>query len=497
MLTAPPPGLKRTFLGQLEGEHARALRVLLIEDNEAVRDACSVIVSSFGLMTEVAGSLAEARRALHAGCVDIVLLDLNLRDECGLKLVEEIKRIHPRASIILMTAYATVSSAVEGLRNGVSDYIEKPFTVEELRAVLERAACRPMFDVEARRLDEDLHKGRAKGILTARSPMMSKVRRIIARVAFIQHPILILGESGTGKEYVARSIHASGPGVSDPFRKVDCGSSLNLVERGLFGDMTNACWAKNEDMGLPRSPSSGTLFLKDIDALPLDLQDRLLAVLSDGRFPTNDPTASLSPLCLRILAGTSRELSAMVETREFRKELFNRLNMINIRIPPLRERREDIPVIVASVLNAVRHESGHAYRLADDAMTLLMEHDWPGNVRELERSLRYACALSSGLLLHAGDFPIVDRGENEQKVQDNTLQTGERCAFCRGDSQSQPSTTLSIAEMERNAIITTLRQVKGDKLHAAKLLGIGKTTLYRKLGEYRISDPEGVKNLFP
>ena len=489
MLTAPPRGLKRTFLGQLEGNPVRALRILLIEDNEAVREACSAIVSSFGLITEAVGSLAEARRALHAGYVDIVLLDLNLRDESGLILVEEIKRIHPRASIIMMTAYATVSSAVEGLRKGVSDYIEKPFTVEELRAVLERAACRPLFDVEAQRLDEDLHKGRAKGILTARSPMMSKVRRIIARVAFIQHPILILGEAGTGKEYVARSIHASGPGVADPFIKVDCGGSLNLVERDLFGEMPNACFAKKEDLGLLHSPSSGTLFLKDIDALPLDLQDRLLVVLSDGRLPTTDSATASSPLCLRILAGTSRELSAMVEAREFRKELFNRLNMINIRIPPLRERSEDIPVIVASVLDAVRHESGHSYRLADDAMALLMEHDWPGNVRELERSLRYACALSSGLVLHAGDFPIVDRGESEQRAQDSTLRSGERCAFCRGDSQSQSSMTLSIAEMERNAIITTLRQVKGDKLHAAKLLGIGKTTLYRKLGEYRISDP--------
>lgn len=483
----PPSSLERTFLPQSDNQHEQALRLLLIEDNDAVREACCAITTSLGYIAEPAGTLAEARCALRSGCIDIVLLDLNLRDQSGLILLEEIKLLHPRASIIMMTAYATVNSAVQGLRKGVSDYIEKPFTVEELRTSLERAARRPIFDAEARRLDESLHKGRAKGALTARSVAMSKVRRTVARVAFITHPVLIIGEPGTGKEYIARSIHDSGPGVTGSFRIVDCGRTLDAVERDLFDRLIKGSEPTTDGMQPLGTPRPETLFLKDINVLPLDLQDQLLATLSNDSRSVGQCLSNYS--CPRILAGTSRDLSAMVEAREFRRELFNRLNMINIRIPALRDRREDIPMIAASVFETIRQEGGYSYRLADDAMALLMEHDWPGNVRELERSLRYASALSSDLLLRAGDFPILNVSEQQDREEKSTEKADEGCTLCCCDFESQFSNPLSLAEMERRAIITTLRRVKGDKLHAAKLLGIGKTTLYRKLREYRIADP--------
>lgn len=471
--------------------HLKELRVLLIEDNRPVRDACAAVSTSFGFSTEVAGSIAEARAALHRGPVDIVLLDLNLGDQSGLSLVDEIKCFHPRATIVVMTAYATVRSAIVGLRNGVSDYLEKPFTVDELKTALGRAACRPIFDAEARRLNEEFRKSRTREkVLITRSPAMSKIYRTITRVAFTANPVLILGDRGTGKEYVARAIHQNGPKGAEPFRVVDCGTSdAATLEHELFGDIADPL-ASDKRVDLRRLRSApGTLFLKGVGALPLYLQDRLLDVL---RGCTNGSPNLATPTSFRarLLAGSSRELSAMVEAGEFRKDLFNRLNITNIRIPPLRERREDIPLIILSVLDATSREDGQKYQFADDAIILLMSYDWPGDVRELEQALRYACALSSGLLLHACDFPMAVLPTKSEDDYDHMSHLTEYDSDLQGVGAS-PLRILPIVEMEKSAIIATLRQLKGDKLSAAKLLGIGKTTLYRKLKEHGISNDIG------
>ena len=475
------------------------LEVLIVDDDAPVRAACAEIAASLGFATHLGDSVGSAREVMARGPMDLLLLDLRLPGGGGLKLLEEVRAQRPETVVVVMTAFATVGSAVEAMRLGASDYLTKPFTLEELTAVLERAAQRRTFDLESRTLREKLRTGQGMGILVGRSPAMEKLYRILSKVAYTSHPVLILGESGTGKELIARSIHSNGPNANRPFIPVDCGSLVpTLVESELFGHVKGAFTGANRTKtGLLAAADGGTVFLDEIGELPLDLQAKLLRALQEKEVRPVGATQSV-PIQARILAATNRDLASMVETGRFRKDLYFRLNVVNIRVPPLRERRSDIPLLAAHVLERMRRENGMNYTFADDALRLLTEYDWPGNVRELEHAIERACALSSGPVLHLGDFPT--------QLQDHRLHTMARVENVSPDERfpglarpfagapgasGQPAVT-SIAELEKQAILNTIRQLKGDKLMAAKLLGIGKTTLYRKLKEYGLGEDGGL-----
>jgi len=380
----------------------------------------------------------------------------------------------------------------------------------------EQVPCLVEVDAEARQLRERLRTGRGMGTLIGRSPAMEKIYRILSKVAFTNHPVLILGESGTGKELVARSIHLNGPHAGKPFVPVDCGSLVpTLIESELFGHVKGAfTGAEQAKTGLLASADGGTIFLDEIGELPLDLQAKLLRALQEKEVRPVGATHAV-PISARILAATNRDLAAMVETGRFRKDLFFRLNVVNLRIPPLRERKADIPLLAASVLERLGRDKKITYTFADDAMRLLMDYDWPGNVRELEHAIERAAALSSGPVLHLGDFPtqlqdarlhIEWRGATAlsalpaQPAGQSASQQTTAAVFSMGERAEttasgtpfsvMPSEVLSIAEMEKRAILNALHQLRGDKLMAARLLGIGKTTLYRKLKEYGLSVDE-------
>lgn len=492
--------------GTSPGTGMSTLHILIVEDDPPIQQACVAIAGGLGFATEVAGSIPAAHQALVRSIVDIVLLDLKLPGGGGLSLIEEIHRQHPAAVIVIMTAFATVTSAVEAMRVGASDYLTKPFTLEELTATIERAAQRRSFDAEARRLRERLRNGRGAGAIVGHSPPMEKLYRILSKVAFTHHPVLILGESGTGKELVARAIHLNGPHADKPFVPVDCGALVpTLIESELFGHIKGAfTGADRAQPGLLASAGEGTVFLDEIGELPLDLQAKLLRALQAKEAR---PVGAMQavPISARILAATNRNLAAMVESGHFRKDLYFRLNVVNLRIPALRERREDIPLLVAHILEHIRKEKGVQYSFANDAMHLLMEYDWPGNVRELEHALERACALSSGPVLHLGDFPTqlqdarmhLELASLEFPVPAPASMSGAFSSgptwppeqgSAGGGAESLPGEVLSIAELEKQAILHAVHQLKGDKLMAARLLGIGKTTLYRKLKEYGFAD---------
>jgi two-component system response regulator HydG len=449
---------------------APPLRVLVIEDDPPVRDACIEIARGMGFATTTADSLNSARAVLPQP-VDIVLLDVRLPGGDGLSLLDEIRTRHPSAIVVIMTAYATVDSAVEALRIGAGDYLAKPFTFDELTSTLERAAERRVFDLEARELRERLRTGRGQGRLTGRSPGMEKLYRILSKVAFTTHPVLIIGESGTGKSVVAQTIHLNGPRASEAFNIVECSAlTPDAIEAQIFG-------APGQPALLART---GTLFLDEVSDLPLVLQGRLLRALETRQLRCPAGSESV-PVTARLLASSARDLTQMVETGRFRKDLFYRLNVINLRIPPLRERKEDIPLLTASILEQLHGKYEAAYTIAQDALHLLVDYDWPGNVRELRHALERALALSSGPVLHLGDLPT--------QLQNARAELEHRHAM----AETEPALTVevrSIAEMERQAILTTLRHLNGDKLMAARLLGIGKTTLYRKLKEYGVTDED-------
>ncbi len=472
---------------------APGLHVLAVDDDDSMRRMCSEVAEAMGCVVVQAESVQAAQGILRFQKVDLLLLDLKLPGGGGLMLLEQVKRTYPETGVVVMTAFATVSSAVEAMRIGAGDYLTKPFAVEDLKAVIERAKQRVHFHQESRRLRERLRTNKGLGDLVGQSPEMEKLYRILSKVAFSTHPVLILGESGTGKEIVARAIHSNGPNAERPFVTVDCGSlSPGMMESELFGHVKGAFeGATRAKEGLLAAAQGGTVFLDEIGELPLELQGKLLRALQEKEVRPVGGTQGVA-ISARVLAATNRDLAAMVEQGRFRKDLYFRLNVVNLRIPPLRDRREDIHALALHFLEKKEREMGVVRSFSDDALRVMLEYDWPGNVRELEGAIERACALSSGPVLHMGDLPTQLQDFRMHRVAQRRPTELDEAALdgvlTAGFSGARKGGIVSIAEMEKHAILGTIRQLNGDKLMAAKLLGIGKTTLYRKLKEYGITD---------
>jgi two-component system response regulator HydG len=469
------------FIPQI-AEPAIRLHLLVVDADPAVRSACAEIAASLGYAVESSGDLGQARGLLRGHIADILLVNLPAGSNEGLELVSEVKLLYPDTSVIAMTSTGSVNAAVEAMRCGASDYLTKPFAMDELSTVLDRASQSHMTDTATRQLRERLRLSEGLGSMIGRSAEMEKIYRILSKVAQSTHPVLILGESGTGKELVARTIHAYGPNSSKPFLPVDCGSLVpTLIESELFGYVKGAFTGANRSKdGLLVSAEGGTVFLDEIGELSLDLQAKLLRSLQEKEVRPVGATHRV-PIKARIVAATNRDLASMVEKGTFRKDLFYRLNVVNLRLPSLRDRREDIPLLAAHFLDRISREHNRKFTLSDEALRTMMAHDWPGNVRELENSLERATALSSGPVLHLGDLPT--------QLQQQGLEA-RRAATVAGEEADAAAVSgvRPLADLERDAILGAIRTLGGDKLQAAKMLGIGKTTLYRKLKEYGIAD---------
>ncbi|HKN34957.1 MAG TPA: sigma-54 dependent transcriptional regulator [Terriglobales bacterium] len=452
---------------QVEG--ANFLNLIIVDDERAIREACREVGQSLGFSTFVAESAEHAYRIIDSHGVDVVLLDLKLPGVGGLEALHQIKTRRPDAVIVMVTGYGTVQSAVQAMKNGAYDYFTKPFSLDELKLLLERVAGHLKLKTENRMLREKIKSKQGFGSIIGRSPEMDKLYRIIAKAAQSSHPVLILGESGTGKEMVARSIHFSGAFRDKPFIPVDCGSLLPaLIESELFGYVKGAfTGAVNSKDGLLAIAEGGTVFLDEVGELPLDLQAKLLRAIQEKEIRPVGSTRCV-PINVRILAATNRDLERAVAQGTFRRDLYFRLNVLSLRIPPLRERRQDIPLLADHFLERLNRGSDQSHKLADDTMKLMLAYDWPGNVRELENCLERGCAFATGPVISVIDLPSSiseDRG--------NLARSDDRTAKI-----------ISMAELEKQTILGTIEQLHGDKLLAARLLGIGKTTLYRKLKEY-------------
>jgi len=300
---------------------------------------------------------------------------------------------------------------------------------------------------------------------------MEKLYRIIAKAANSSHPVLIFGESGTGKEMVARSINYSGPFRDKPFIPVACGSLVpTLIESELFGYVRGAFTGANQAKdGLLAIAEGGTIFLDEVGELPVDLQSKLLRAIQEKEIRPVGSTRRI-PINVRILAATNRDLEQAVTEGAFRRDLYFRLNVLSLRIPPLRERRDDISLLIAHFMERASRASGQEKVLSDDALKVLLAYDWPGNVRELENCLERTCAFTSGPLIHVPDLPPAI-ARTVPVMPDNGNGHGH-------------NKIIPMAELEKQTILKAIAELNGDKLQAARLLGIGKTTLYRKLKDY-------------
>src|ERR1700731_1444070 len=451
-------------------EAANLLNLVIVDDERAVRDVCREVAQSLGFNTMVAESAEHTYRLIDSQPIDVVLLDLKLPGAGGLEALHKIKQRRPDAAIVVVTGYATVQSAVQAMKNGAYDYVTKPFTIDELKLLLQRVAAHLRLKTENRMLREKIKSRLGFGSIVGHAPEMEKLYRMISKAALSSHPVLILGESGTGKEMVARSIHFSGPFRDKPFIPVDCGSLVpTLIESELFGYVkgafTGAVQAKE---GLLAMAEGGTVFLDEIGELPVDLQAKLLRAIQEKEIRQVGSTKRTT-INVRILAATNRDLERAVTEGTFRRDLFFRLNVLTLRIPPLRERRQDIPLLVAHFLERIGSDAGMEKTISDESLKALLNYDWPGNVRELENSLERACALSSANEIQIRDLPTQIYGAPIDLM-----------------GMSQPSNGIvPMAELEKQTILNALTQVNGDKMLAARLLGIGKTTLYRKLKEYQ------------
>jgi DNA-binding NtrC family response regulator len=440
--------------------------LLVVDDEVTTRNLCRDVAADAGLQVYVAQTTEEAIEILDQYPVDIVVTDLQVPQIGGLELLKRTRANNPEISIIVLTQYGTIATAIEATRLGATDYVTKPFHVEELRAKLDRLVHAIEMDQENRLLREELRSRPGFGGLIGMSPRMQRVYKLIQKVALHSYPVLILGESGTGKELVARSIHFSGPRKNKPFAPVDCSSLVpTLIESELFGYVKGAfTGAQHTKQGLFEAAGEGTLFLDEIGDLPIDLQAKLLRALQEREIK---PVGSNERIGIRarVIAATNRDLESGIRTGGFRQDLYFRLNVVQIKLPPLRERKADIPLLANTFLEKFCDPARPIHMISEDAMRRIMSYDWPGNIRELENAIERAVALGSGPILHVGDLP-------------SNLQ------YTSSEKTSDTDELVPLEILERRAIFRALQETSGDKLAAARLLGIGKTTLYRKLKQY-------------
>ena len=442
-------------------------KVLIVDDEQSARDLCVEILNRMDFKTETAESAARAQAILERGPVDIVLADVRMPGMNGIELLKIIRQKYPETDVVMMTGFGTIQASVEAIKLGAYDYLTKPFKIDEFKHTFQRLVEKQELAEENRLLREQLKARQGYAGLVGSSAGMQKVFRLIQMAASKRQPVLILGESGTGKELVARAIHAQSPWKDKPFVPVDCGAlTPTLIESELFGHVRGAfTGASQARQGLLASARGGTVFLDEIAELPLELQGKLLRALQEHEVRPiggNEWTR----LEARIIAATNQDVLAAIKRGSVRKDLYFRLNVVSIKMPPLRERKNDIPFLVNDFIE--RHSGGESVisGISYDAMTRMINYNWPGNVRELENCIQRALVLGAGPLMQVKDLP----------------------SAVLFPTQSADGEVLSLRDVERQAIMQALEATGGERQQAARKLGIGKTTIYRKLKEFGLED---------
>ncbi len=448
----------------------RQCRILVVDDEEVARESLAVWLKEDGypVETAVSGQDAVAKALRHEFAICFV--DLKMPGGMdGLETMRELRRLHPDAAIIIITAYATVETAIRAMKEGAQEYIVKPCNLEEISLLVERTLRVRALQRENAILRKKLRRQYRLHDIVSKNPKMHEIFRLIEQVAGLRSTVLIQGESGTGKELVARAIHFSGDRSAKPFITVSCGAlTETLLESELFGhEKGSFTGATARRKGKFELAEGGTLFLDEIGDIPPKLQVDLLRVLQERSFYRVGGTEEVR-VDVRIIAATNRDLRAAVEQGAFREDLYYRLNVINISIPPLRQRREDIPLLADFLLDRLAHELGREIDgLTEGALRLLMNYDWPGNVRELENALERALVTCQQRTLDQQDFAFLLRDE-------------------RRIGWSIPP-NMSLQELERLAIASALERTRGNIKASAQLLGIDRSTLYEKIRRYGLT----------
>ncbi len=450
----------------------RRTRVLVVDDQKNVRATTALILAHRGYEVAEAGGGEEALSLLPAGGFDLVLTDLRMEPVDGLGVLKRAVELAPGIQVVLMTAYGTIDGAVEAMRLGAADYVQKPFKPEELLVRLERAIERRRLIREVGAWAGEFHERFGVHAIIGHSPAMRDLLVKVGRVAAGDATILVTGESGTGKELVARAIHAGSPRAARPFVAVNCAAiTETLLESELFGhakgSFTGAVKAR---VGLFEEADGGSLLIDEIAETSPGFQAKLLRALQESEIRRVGESENVQ-VDVRVIAATNRDLRREVAAKRFREDLFYRLNVVPLRVPPLRERTEDIPLLARHFLDRYNARTGSSRVLTDAAIGRLMTHSFPGNVRELENAVEQAAALAETDRLGPADFPL----DGVEPREPATEESGPLA--------------LVVETAERRAIETALRRHHADLLAAGRDLGIHPTTLWRKMKKLGLSTP--------
>jgi DNA-binding NtrC family response regulator len=451
----------------------QAKSVLIVDDEESIRESLEKVLTKAGYLAQTASSGNEALALLSAQPADVVLADLKMPDGDGIALLKNVKKKYPDVEVILLTGYGTIETAVEAMKEGAYDFITKPPKKAIILSAVARALERQNLAQENKYLKAQLGKNAFFEDIIGSSRAFKSVLEMVERVAPLVSTVLITGESGTGKEVIARAIHRRSPRAQKKMVPVNCAAiPENLIESELFGHLKGSFTGATRDkQGLFKVADGGTLFLDEISSVPLNLQVKLLRAIEQKEIM---PVGSTHPevIDVRIIAATNRNLADEVEKGNFREDLYYRLNVVGITIPPLRERAEDIPDLVEHFIKIYNAQLSKQIRGVDQtALNVFKDYEWKGNVRELENVIERAMILCDGEVLMLEHFPQF----HTQKNMPEALQIG-----LKG----------SVRRLERDAILKALDMAEQDKAKAANILGMSLSTLYRKMAELGIPSRE-------
>ena len=438
--------------------------ILIADDDPVALNLLAEVLGGEGYRVRPAAGGAECVRLAEAEPFDLAIVDLRMPDIDGLEVVRRLASVQPGVPVLILTAFATIDTAIEAIGGGAYDYLSKPFRMEEIKLAVRRTLATRRLARENIQYRQELQDRHGVQGLVGQSPAMVDVYKLVARVARLDTTVLVQGETGTGKELVARAIHYASPRAEGPFVVVDCTALPEaLFESELFGHERGAfTGAVSARRGLFETAAGGTCFLDEIGELSAPLQAKLLRALEEQtirRVGGNDRI----PVSVRIIAATNRDLKQRVAERSYREDLYYRLNVVTLNLPPLRERPEDIPLLVQHFLGKYARASGRPIKgLARETLACLISYDWPGNVRELENAIERAVTLTPSELIMPEDLPAQSRAEAAAPLV-------------------VPGPRMTLEEVKRWYVSTVLGEVGGNKAKAAEILGVDRGTLYRIL----------------
>ncbi len=442
-------------------------QILVIDDDKAMRDACYQILSRQGYQVELAASASQGLTRLEQASFDAILLDLVMPDMDGLEALKKIKALDPVVEIIIITGYGTIQSAVESIKAGAFHFLSKPFVPDDLRNLVGRALEKRRLDLENLYLRQELKSKDEKNTLVYKSESMARIMDMIKRVAPTDSTVLITGDSGTGKGLAARKLHQLSLRARRPFITVDCGTLVEtLFESELFGHVKGSfTGADANKIGKFELAQNGTLFFDEISNIGLEVQAKLLRAVEERKI-SKVGSHRVITVDVRIIAATNKDLTKAIKDGTFREDLFYRLNVVLLQMPPLRERKSDIPLLVAHFLEKYNNRLRREIRgISPEALDMMVRHDWPGNVRELENTMERLVVLSPGPYLEPADLAYA-----------GTILS----------PSSESSSAVSLKDLERDHIVLALQRYDGHKSETARALGIDRKTLREKLKRYNI-----------